>query len=199
MNQSISDIYGIKLDEKSLLWGSILPDVHPRYKLIRHYKDESIDFIAKEIMKIIYAYKNVDLDNISRLDMQILSKRIGIVSHYISDYTCLPHANRWTFKDSMFKHIKYEAKLNEYAIKHDFKKNKIMSTDLDVYDTDPKELKKKIKLYIEDVVKEEYRFKENFSNDLDFAVSLNLKLLYFILDTINVYSEEIEEHFVFQI
>ncbi len=199
MNKEILDIYGISLDEKNLVWGSVLPDYYPKYKLIRHYKDESIDFIANEIMKIIYSNKNLDLQNPNPLEMKILSRRIGIVAHYISDYTCLPHANRWTFKDNMLKHIKYEKDLNDYAINHDFRKNKIYSEDLDIYDINPRELRKNIKKYINNILKEEYRIKTNFDNDLDFALSLNLKLLYFILDTINVFSEEIEGHFAFQI
>lgn len=199
MNNEILDIYGIELDEKNLLWGSVLPDIHPKYKFIRHYQDESIEFIAKEIIKIIYIYRNVDFDKISKFEMKSLSKRIGIVSHYLSDYTCLPHAERWTFKDSMVRHIKYESRLNEYALKHDFKKNRIYTNDLDIYETNPRELKASIKEYIEAVVSEEYRVKESYENDLDFALSLNIKLLYFILDTINIYSEEIAGHFAFQI
>ena len=59
------------------------------------------------------------------------------------------------------------------------------------------DLRKKIKEYINNVVKE-YSMNEGFKNDLNFAVSLNLKLTYFILDTISLYSKEIEGHFAFQ-
>lgn len=195
---SVYDNYDLKLDKNKLKWGSVAPDILPQYKLIRHYKDESLNFISKEIMKVIFISRFLDLNNVlDPLTIKILSKKIGIISHYLSDYVCLPHANRWTFYDNMIKHIKYESKLNDYVVKHDFKRNLIYTDDLNIYDINVTDLKNKIKEYINDVI-EEYSFKEGFENDLNFAVSLNLKLTYFILDTISLYSEEIEGYFVFQ-
>lgn len=194
----IFDIYGLKLDKDRLLWGSICPDILPQFKIVRHYKEESLNYIAKEIMKIIFLSRRLDLNkNIDPLTMKILSKRIGIISHYLSDYMCLPHANRWTFYDSMIKHIKYESELNDFVVTHDFNKNVISFNDLDIYDINVKELKNKIKEYIENVV-DEYSMKTGFTNDLNFALSLNLKISYFILDTIAIYSEEINGHFAFE-
>lgn len=199
MNNNIFYTYGIKLDQESLIWGSILPDVLPKYKFIRHYKDESLDYLSKEIIRIIYNNKDINLDeNIDPLTMKILSKRIGIVSHYISDYTCLPHAKRWTFKDNMFKHLKYEAKLTEHAKNHNFKKNQIDSQDIDIYETNSSSLNKQIQEYINNVI-EEYSLKQSFNNDLNFALSLNSKISGFILDMIKVYSEELEEEFILEI
>ena len=47
---------------------------------------------------------------------------------------------------------------------------------------------------IEEVI-EEYSIKTSFKNDLDFALSLNLKISYFILDTVQLYSEDIFKKF----
>lgn len=191
IHENIYEIYDLKLDKDKLLWGSIAPDVLPQYRLVRHYKDESISFITKEIMKIIFASKiyssNKHLDPIA---IKIFSKKIGIISHYLSDYVCLPHANRWTFNGSMRKHIKYESSLNDYVRNHDFKKNVISVDDLDIRDFQILELRSKIREYIEDVL-EEYSQATSFKNDLDFSLSLNLKMTYFILDTIEAYSEDI--------
>lgn len=195
---NVYDIYDLKLDEDKLSWGAIAPDILPQYRLIRHYKDESLNFIAKEIMKVIFISRFLDFNNIfDPLTIKILSKKIGIISHYLSDYVCLPHANRWTFYNSMLKHVKYESRLNDFAVSHDFKKNVIYTKDLNIYDISVMDLKKEIKKYINDIV-EEYSTKQGFKNDLDFALSLNLKLTYFILDTISLYSKEIEGHFAFQ-
>lgn len=191
MHESIYNIYGVKLDKDKLLWGAISPDIWPRYKLIRHYKDESLNFVAKEIMKIIFIGRRLDINKkIDPLTLKLLSRKIGIISHYLSDYVCLPHAKRWTFTDSMIKHIRYESKLNDYALSHDFKRNVIDSDDIDIYEVNVLNLKRKIKDYINQVV-EEYSLKASFSNDLDFALSLNLKISYFILDTIESHSEEV--------
>ena len=195
---NVYENYDLKLDRDKLAWGSVAPDVLPQYRFIRHYKDESINYISKEIMKVIFISRFLDLNkNLDPLTIKILSKKIGIISHYLSDYVCLPHANRWTFYNSMIKHVKYESKLNEYVTSHDFKNNVIYTEDLNIYDINVMDLRKKIKEYINNVVKE-YSMNEGFKNDLNFAVSLNLKLTYFILDTISLYSKEIEGHFAFQ-
>ncbi|WP_313757095.1 zinc dependent phospholipase C family protein [Tissierella sp.] len=195
---NVFDIYGLKLDKQKLLWGSVCPDILPQYKLIRHYKDESLNFIAKEIMKVIFISRYLEFNKIlDPLAINILSKKIGVISHYLSDYVCLPHANRWTFTDSMIKHIKYESQLNDFATTHDFKKNIINTNDLDIYNIPQAKLKRTIKEYINEVV-EEYSLKTSFKNDLDFALSLNLKISYFILDTIIAYSDEMAGYFALE-
>ncbi len=198
IHDNIFDIYGIKLNKDKLLWGSVCPDVMPKYKLIRHYKDESINYITNEIVKIIFVSRFLDFGGmLDPLPMNILSKKIGIISHYLSDFVCQPHAKRWTFYDNMLKHIKYESQLNEFAISHDFKKNVISVEDINIYENSMITLRRKIKNYINDVV-EEYSIKDSFSNDLNYALSLNLKMTYFILDTIRAYSEEMESILVFE-
>ncbi len=196
---NVLNIYGLKLDKEKLLWGSVAPDFLPQYKLIRHYQDESLNYIAKEIIRIIFISRYLEFNKIlDPLTIKILSKKIGIISHYLSDYVCLPHANRWTFYDSMMKHIKYESELNDYAPNHSFKKNVINVDDIDIFNDESVALKVKIKNFIEDVV-EEYSLKTSLKNDLDFALSLNLKITYFILDTIKVYSEDMHKVFTLEI
>lgn len=189
----------MKLNKEKLLWGSVAPDILPQYKFIRHYKDESLNYIAKEIMKIIFVSRYIEFNKIlDPIAIMVLSKKIGIISHYLSDYVCLPHAKRWTFVDSMFKHVKYESRLNDFAKTYDFKNNVINVDDIDIHDGEFNNLKSKIKEYIDDVVKE-YSLKTGFKNDLNFALSINLKITCFILDTIEEYSEEIHSQFAFEI
>lgn len=158
-----------------------------------------MNYIAKEIMKIIFICRYVDLNKVQDpIVIQLLSKKIGIISHYLSDYVCYPHAKRWTFIGSMKKHIKYESSLNDYARTHEFKRNVVQVDDLDIYDGRFISLKSKIKTYIDEVIKE-YDEKNSFANDLNFALSLNLKITYFILDTISQYSEELYTQFAFEI
>lgn len=163
----------------------------PQYRFIRHYQEESINYISKEILKLIFISRYIEFNKIlDPIAMKFLSKKIGIISHYLSDYVCLPHAKRWTFMDSMIKHVKYESRLNDYAMNHDFKKNIISVDDINIYDMEIFGLKREIREYIEKVV-EEYSLKVSFRNDLDFALALNLKISYFILDTIEAYSEDL--------
>nr|WP_300005828.1 zinc dependent phospholipase C family protein [Tissierella sp.] len=196
---NVFENYGLKLDKEKLLWGSIAPDILPKYRFIRHYQDESIDYIVKEIIKVIFMSRYVDFNKgVDSLTIKILSRKIGIISHYLTDFVCVPHAKRWTFIGSMKKHIKYEKELDVYAKNHDFKKHVILTNDIDLYDNESIELKAQVKNYIETVI-EEYSMKLSFNNDLDFAAEFNTKISYFILDTINAYSEELQKQFVFEV
>ncbi|NMB26855.1 MAG: zinc dependent phospholipase C family protein, partial [Tissierellia bacterium] len=188
----------IELDKDKLLWGSIAPDILPQYKFRRHYQKESLNYVVNEIVKLIFISRYIEFS--SRIDpiaIRVLSKKIGIISHYLSDFVCLPHAERWTFTSSMLKHINYESKLNDYSPHHDFKKNVITVDDIDIFQNRIIKLCPMIKQYIQDVI-EEYSIKTDFKNDLDFALSLNLKISYFIIDTINAYTEETYKDFAFQ-
>ena len=171
----------------------------PKYRFIRHYKDESIDYVVREIVKVIFMSRYVDFNkNIDTITMKFLSRKIGIISYYLSDFVCAPHAKRWTFVGSMKKHIKYEKELDVYAKHHDFTKHVISTKDIDLYDNEYIELQTQIKNYIESVI-EEYSLKLSFKNDLDFAADFNTKISYFILDTISAYSEELQRQFVFEV
>lgn len=199
IHENVFEIYGVKLDKDKLLWGSIAPDILPQYKIIRHYKKESLNFVTSEIMKIIFVSRYIEFNNkLDPIAIKLLSKKIGIISHYLSDYVCLAHANRWTFFSSMKRHVRYETRLNEIVRTHEFNKNIIDSNDIDIYDSEFINLGSKIKDYIDHII-EEYSVRTDYKNDLDFALSINLKITYFILETINVYSEEIHGQFAFEL
>lgn len=196
--ESIYEIYGIELDKKRLLIGSIVPDILPQYKLYRHYKEESLNYVVNEIVKLIFIYKALDFNGrIDPIRMKILSYNVGVLSHYLSDFVCLPHAQRWTFNKHFIKHVNYESKLNEYAPSHDFKKNVIMVNDMDIFRRKVIRLKPIIKEYIEEVIKE-HSFYAGFKGDLDFALSLSLKISYFIIDTVKAYGHEDYRDFAFE-
>lgn len=150
-------------------------------------------------MRLIFVSRYINFSKVNDpIAIELLSREIGIISHYLADYVCLPHANRWTFFGSMKKHVKYESSLNDFARTHDFKKNVIQLDDLNIYDGSFISLKSKIKNYIDEVI-EEYSEKNSFANDLNFALSINLKMTYFIMDTINEYSEELNTQFAFEL
>lgn len=182
-----------------MIQGSLIPDIFPKYRLIRHYKKESIDYIVDEIIKVIYIGRYLEFNKVlDPIAINLLSKKIGIISHYLSDFVCLPHARRWTFFNSMVKHIKYETALDSFAKGHSFKRNVIDSSDVEIIDRDISKLNGQIKDYIESVV-DEYSLKESFENDLNFALELSLKITYFILDTIKTYGKELHKELIFEI
>lgn len=197
--ENIYDIYDIKLDKKKLLWGSVSPDMLPQFRIHRHYKKESLNYIVNEIVKLIFISRYIEFNSkIDPIAMKILSKKIGIISHYLSDFVCLPHAERWTFgSKNVIKHMNYESKLNDYVVNHDFKKNIIVIDDVDIFQQRVIKLNPIIKKYIEDVI-DQYSLKTGYKNDLNFALSLNLKVSYFIIDTVKAYSHEAYKDYAFE-
>jgi len=44
---------------------------------------------------------------------KLLSTRIGITTHFISDFFCVPHNDRGKYKNNFINHVKYEHKLHK--------------------------------------------------------------------------------------
>lgn len=183
INKNIKNEHHIVLDEKVIRKSSVIPDFSLKYKLIRHYQDESLDFIASEIVNLIYISKFLNYTALDRINRKLLSTKIGVISHYLSDYVCLPHRERWTFKDSISQHVRYESQLGKVALNHEFNKNILTVEDMDPFHGKSINLKKMVKFYIEQVV-EEYSIKRDYQRDLNFALSLNIKITNFIIEVV---------------
>lgn len=196
VHERIFSEYGIKLDEKKLKWGSIAPDYLPYYKFKRHYLDESLFYVAGEIVNLIYISRYVNLYNMTPFFKKFFSKKLGIIMHYLCDFTTRPHAVRMTCTnyEDLKEHLKYEKNLDEFSISHDFKYLPIEEYRL-VIDEDFT-LKKRVcnfilnvtKMYLEDVV--------SYKSDLNYAISMSYAITDFVLETILMYSEEMELQFV---
>lgn len=198
MASEISRVYNIQLNEKKLLWGSVSPDLYPKYKFHRHYVDESLNFIVGEIISLIFMSRFVVFDDrFDHITNKYFSRKLGIITHYLSDFVCLPHYERWTFSEAMMKHINYESKLNEYAVQHDFKKLGFESLEIRTENGFIK-LKSMITDYINQII-EEYAKKQAFENDMNFALELNCKISFFIFEAIHLYNFErsLQKQFVF--
>lgn len=197
----IKEDYDINLNMEKIQWGSICPDILPYYRLIRHYQDESIDYISKEIANLIYFCRYSNLrDNPKKVLVNYLSKKLGVISHYLCDYVCYPHAYRMTFFNDMKAHIKYESDLNEYvlnakALEENYK-SVISCEDLDLFKDVDIKLKDRIKAYIEDVVNEYKTNEPSFDNDMDFALDISSKIASFVIESVMEYNEDFEIQFV---
>jgi hypothetical protein len=86
---------GVNLHEKSFLFGNFFPDLIHSYFWCKHEYHASRDFLKKKI---------------ERLKKQpiFFSFRLGVLTHYISDYFCYPHSS--VYNGGMFQHIMYEAR-----------------------------------------------------------------------------------------
>ncbi|CDZ75051.1 hypothetical protein ING2D1G_0893 [Peptoniphilus sp. ING2-D1G] len=197
IHQVILKKYGIELNISKLEWGSVAPDVLPYYKLIRHYKDESLNYIVREIISLIYLCRYSDLINAEdSLVIRYLSRKIGIISHYLCDYTCYPHAHRMTFLNDMKSHIKYESDLAEYALIHSFKNLNLDIEKLNIYDDSNRSLNTRVSEYINKIIDDYLEAGSCFENDLNYAFELSKEITCFIIETILDYSEEMQYQFI---
>lgn len=181
--------YDIKLDGAALAWGSVAPDILPKYKTKRHYREESLEYIVVELINLIQLAKRVNFYEIDKVNLKIFSNKLGIINHYLTDFVCIPHVERWTFPKNLVKHLKYESKLDKYVEKHNFNSNIIQINKLNIYEINEDELYQTVLDYILETF-DQYSLKQGYENDLDFALALNLSLTKFILEVSNAYQVE---------
>lgn len=149
------------INRKRFIWGNVKPDCASKYKLQKHYYDESIDMILDKIeflssMSISDLYYDYGKNK--------FSEELGVVCHFLCDFFCVPHNQRWEFKIAMKKHVLYEKRLAKVA--KSFIPGTYMDMNLSVMD---------IRQFIEKHQKG-YKKTTSFSNDLDYA--------YFICNTV---------------
>lgn len=189
--------FGIKLDKNKLLWGSIAPDILPRYRFIRHYQKESLEYVVNKVISLVHLVISSDFSSSKDcLKMAVFSRELGILSHYLTDFVTMPHARRWTFNTAMRAHVEYEKELDIFAKSHDFKKNVIFNNDLSTQEN-PEDLPKIIKSYIEDII-EEYSISSGFDVDLEYALDINTKISNFIFELAREYKKDYEFTLVLQ-
>lgn len=200
VHQKIKRDFNIELNLKKIQWGSVCPDVLPYYKLIRHYQNESIDYISNEISNLIYFCRYAKLEkNNNPILLNFLSKKLGIISHYLSDYCCYPHAYRLTFFNDMKAHIKYESDLNLYVMANKINEENyssvIMEKDLNLFENVDKKLRLRVKNYIENAIDEYKKMPIAYETDMNFALDLSSKIAYFVIESILAYNEDYEIQF----
>ncbi|MDW7670364.1 MAG: zinc dependent phospholipase C family protein [Bacillota bacterium] len=106
----VDDIYQehhVKLNKTQLLYGSIKPDFYSGFPKLKHFKPESFNTICQDISAISAS----KMDN-NRATVARLSQQIGVVTHYVADYFCVPHNDRETYHNHIIDHIRYENKLH---------------------------------------------------------------------------------------
>lgn len=189
----IQDQHQITLDKQRLLWGTIAPDFLPRYKFISHYKEESIAYISTEILKLTLKLSNInDFNTINPVLKKDISKKIGIISHYLTDYTTHPHARRirCITKKSAQEHLKYEMDLNEYLKKFDFKKHTLDLDENLFFHGNIVDFRYFIMERINEIMHEYHKKEIGFKNDIQFALKINLNILSILLETSSILDAE---------
>ncbi|NMA94523.1 MAG: zinc dependent phospholipase C family protein, partial [Clostridiales bacterium] len=151
--------------------GSIAPDLkiakHPKFKI---YND-SIDLIKSK------------MESLESLGKRRFSYRLGVISHYITDYFCLAHNLQNTLKTRT--HLLYEFRLaraiKHYITTHDFGKN-IISDSMSILEKHNDMLSMiadKHKLYTKNRCD---NFADQMFLDMNLAFSVCMALAIFVLN-----------------
>lgn len=201
VHDRIKEKYNVNLNLDKMLWGSIAPDVLPYYKTKRHYFDESGDYIAREISKLIYFSRySYSEGNESKLFINYMSKKLGIIMHYLCDFVCYPHAYRMTFIENLRKHVKYEQDLALYARDNKFLEESfrdvISCEDINFFENSDIKLEKKVKAYLIKVIEEYKDSNHSFDNDLNFALNLSTNISILVIESILEYNGEFDIQFI---
>ena len=108
------------ISDKNFIYGNIKPDISSKYVLDKHYLEESLSMILEKIKNLC----KLTLDSLKKyFSISKLSQELGVICHFLCDFFCAAHSERWRFThsmDTMSKHVAYEKGLNAFAKKMDF-------------------------------------------------------------------------------
>ena len=157
------------ISEKNFIYGNIKPDMTSKYVLHKHYLKESFDMIIGKIKSLC----KLSLDFIEKyFSISKFSQELGVICHFLCDFFCVPHSQRWEFSHSFKKHVIYEKDLQSIAKDTNFKtleKTSIHHIGVEEFFN---------KLY------KEYVKKEDFENDLFFSTYMCNSVVDYILNCI---------------
>ncbi|MDV4149340.1 zinc dependent phospholipase C family protein [Clostridium sp. AL.422] len=168
------------ISDKHFTWGNLKPDSVSKYKFKKHYFDESIDMIVNKIKYL----SSLSLDDIYiRYSVAKFNQELGVICHFLCDFFCVPHHQRWEFKSpgAVKDHVLYENDLNKFA------KSCIVRKEVNTSLTSDE-----IKGYIVNLQKE-YDGKVAYEKDLQYASHICNTIINFVLDEVFL-NQKIKEH-----
>lgn len=164
-----------KINEKNFIYGNVKPDMVSKYKLKKHYLDESFDMIVNKIKKLASLSL---LDFKKKFSVSRFSQELGVVCHFLCDFFCIPHSERWEFKHSMNKHVKYEKDLANFAKTHIPCKEQY-----DIWGN------MSVEYFLKEAHKA-YKMNESYANDMQYAYFACRSVIKYINDSIVVNTQE---------
>jgi len=95
-----------KIDHNLFVNGNVKPDIVKTYRKMSHYYRDNEEFVFN-------IFKRLMTEN---MEVPTFSDLLGILIHFLCDYTCIYHANDYVYKnDSIRMHMQYEIKFHIYA------------------------------------------------------------------------------------
>jgi hypothetical protein len=109
IRDAIQKNHNYSLNRSTFAWGNMKPDIAPSLAVRKHYKAETFDFVIDKIVSLMQLSPLLLLD---RKQKKAIECEIGVVCHFLSDFFCVPHNQRWEFKTMMIPHVRYEGILH---------------------------------------------------------------------------------------
>jgi len=102
----LSDESKDKLVYRKFVWGNIKPDLKSEYKRVSHYYPANEEYVFELFEHVLN----------SKLSKKDYSEMLGVLIHFLCDYTCIYH-NNMTINEanSMRQHMQYELLLHFYT------------------------------------------------------------------------------------
>lgn len=178
--KNIDDDKVFLINDGHFVWGNLKPDSASKYKFKKHYIDESFDMIVNKIKFL----SSLSLDDIyGRYSITKFNQELGVICHFLCDYFCIPHYQRWEFKSAgaVKDHILYENDLNKFSKFYTARKD--INTSLTSQD---------IRLYIIKLQKE-YDGKVSYEKDLEYASHMCNTVINLILEEV-ILNQQIKNH-----
>lgn len=167
------------INTSNFIWGNLKPDSISKYKFKKHYFDESFDMIVDKILFL----SSLSIDDIYlRYSLKKFNQELGVICHFLTDYFCIPHFQRWEFKspNAMKDHILYENDLNKFT--KTYKAKKEINTDIKL---------DKIREYILKL-QEDYNGSISYQNDILYASHICNTIINLVLEEI-ILNQKIKE------
>ena len=109
LKRHIENNFHIKVNTFRFMWGNIKPDLSPKYAHIPHYKKDSGSFICQEIKTLLETRLSENKPCTGHF-----SERLGITTHYLSDFFCYAHSEGFT--GGNVRHTLYELRISLYFL-----------------------------------------------------------------------------------
>lgn len=155
-----------ELDSNSFLLGNIMPDFIPWHKKKEHTFESSVSYVLYEIHLI----KKLN-------DINIISYKLGIISHYLADFFCKAH-NCEEMQKGLWQHFKYESLLHSVLISANIE----LPIENDIY---------KIKTFLKKKY-ERYMLEElSVVVDIQYSLEVCQNIIYFILQMKDKQEQEV--------
>lgn len=151
-------------------FSNMKPDFAPKLLVKKHYIEESFPFVVEEIADLI---KTSSTDLLNKTKKRQFEAKLGVICHFLCDFFCVPHNQRWEFSHSMIPHVKYEVHLDS-LIKNKSQINPMILPPI------PDNSNLSISRFLYELLKE-YELKQDYHRDMLYSANVCSAIIIFVL------------------